>query len=42
MNTGKYSYTDILLIAFKLVEQFQKGARLQRSIDVYSGNLFHF
>ena len=36
-NTCKYSYTYTFFIEFKLVEQFQKGAGLQTSVDLYSG-----
>ena len=32
--------THIISIVFKIVQQFQKGARLQRSVDIYSGVLF--
>ena len=41
-NTAKYCYTYMFFIAFKIVEQFQKRARLQRSVDLYYGILFDF
>ena len=44
-NTGKYCYTYIFFIVFKIMEWFQKGTRLQRFVDLYNGEsclIFNF
>ena len=42
LKNRKHCYTYTFPIVFRIVEQFQKGAQLQRSVDVYSGVLFDF
>ena len=38
-STGKYCYSYIFFIVLIIVEQFQTGARLQRPVDLYNGDV---